>query len=405
MMKKVLCLLILMMLLSVNCFAADTLRHAPNMYVDWNGGYKIGDSVGFSLTTDIAAQINGYDIPSYNYGGYIYVIVEDLANYGFNVIYNNDTRSLHITRDYGTSRVFSTYRKPEIASRSIGTRAFDILYTDIRTYVDGRYVNSYNIDGRTIIAFDELAPYGTYTWDDVARKITLDIAGIKNRPYTPVPTTGYINVHYNGSGLFYGNEAAFFYNGEIMVPFERTFKLAEMAEDWMEFWNDGEINYFTGGDCSFAFVEGDNTAYIYWSNGTSKSFYMNVAPMRKNGILFIPLRTYCEMTDKVMSWNDSCTAIYLKNSFDTDLSPDEARDLLEYGIGDLGAWQDGKENYLSFNSEQYVNGKVYYQYILKGWVENHATTLTWYVVSSDGSDIFEGMCIHGNLERWKTILH
>ena len=32
--------------------------------------YKVGDVIGQTLTTDIVAQINGYDIPSYNYKGY-----------------------------------------------------------------------------------------------------------------------------------------------------------------------------------------------------------------------------------------------------------------------------------------------------------------------------------------------
>ena len=144
--------------------------------------YQIGDVIGSSLTTDIVAQINGYDIASYNYQGYTYVVAEDLANYGFSVQYDNSTRSLGVYRNYGVTNIYSSYTKPKVSSNDIGKVAYKLLYTDIATYLDGTYVNSYNIDGKTIICFNDLAGYGTINYDNNSRKLTLDIPGIAKKP-------------------------------------------------------------------------------------------------------------------------------------------------------------------------------------------------------------------------------
>lgn len=147
--------------------------------------YNIGDVIGKTLTTDIVAQINGYDIPSYNYNGYTYIVAEDLANYGFSVSYNNATRTLGIKRNYAVTQLNTTYKKPAVSAADVGKVAFNILYTDITTYIEDTYVNSYNINGQTIIAFDSLASFGACAWDNNTRKITLDIPGIAKKATTP----------------------------------------------------------------------------------------------------------------------------------------------------------------------------------------------------------------------------
>ena len=90
--------------------------------------YRNGDVIGYSLTTDIIAQINGYDIASYNYRGNTYLIAEDLADYGFDVSYNNNTRTLYVTRDYSVSQIFSTYKKLPVSQKDVGKKAFNLLY-------------------------------------------------------------------------------------------------------------------------------------------------------------------------------------------------------------------------------------------------------------------------------------
>lgn len=184
---------------------------------------RIGDVIGSSLTTDIVAQINGYDIASYNYQGYTYVIAEDLVNYGFNVSYDNNSRTLSITRNYGVSQIYSTYKKPAVSSKDVGKKAFNLLYTDIKTYIDGQYANSYNINGQTIIAFDDLAGYGTYVWNNNTRKITLDLPGIEKKG-TPLedikPLANYSQVEHDYEDN-YGNV----YEKVVRCPNETVFLL------------------------------------------------------------------------------------------------------------------------------------------------------------------------------------
>lgn len=82
------------------------------------------------------------------------------------------------------------------------------------------------------------------------------------------------------------------------------------------------------------------------------------------------------------------------------LTEEEAKVKLETWIGDLGTWVDGKQNGLACDGIKIDNGKEYYQFRLVGLVDNHTTTLTWYVVSVDGSEIFEGWFANGYLERF-----
>lgn len=88
------------------------------------------------------------------------------------------------------------------------------------------------------------------------------------------------------------------------------------------------------------------------------------------------------------------------------LTEEQAREVLHKWIGNLGTWDAGEENVLLCDGEYYCEGKSYYQFRMSGLVNgpdgtpSHYSTLTWYVVSVDGKDIFEGQCINGSLQRW-----
>lgn len=98
---------------------------------------------------------------------------------------------------------------------------------------------------------------------------------------------------------------------------------------------------------------------------------------------------------------------YMNDTNDSDdandtntLTQEEAQKKLEEWCGDLGTWVAGEENALMCDGIYECDGKEYYQFRLRGWVFDHATTLTWYVVSADGTEIFEGMCHSGHLDKW-----
>ena len=52
----------------------------------------------------------------------------------------------------------------------------DVLYTDIKTYIDGKAVESFNVGGSTIIFIDDLAPFGDVTWNPTSRSISFTFA-------------------------------------------------------------------------------------------------------------------------------------------------------------------------------------------------------------------------------------
>lgn len=135
---------------------------------------KIGDVVGHTCYTDIAAQINGHPLRSYNIGGETAVVAEDLREYGFSVVWDGEARTLTVERDL-EGAVTGDYQ-PQGQTQTVGAQAGDIYYTDIKTYVQGERVTSYAIDGETAIRFSELERTGTLAWEEEARTASLTLA-------------------------------------------------------------------------------------------------------------------------------------------------------------------------------------------------------------------------------------
>ena len=135
---------------------------------------KIGDVVGHTYYTDIAAQINGHSLRSYNIGGETAVVAEDLREYGFSVVWDGEARTLTVERDL-EGEVTGDYQ-PQGQSQTVGAQAGDIYYTDIKTYVQGERVTSYAIGGETAIRFSELERTGTLAWEEEERTASLTLA-------------------------------------------------------------------------------------------------------------------------------------------------------------------------------------------------------------------------------------
>lgn len=169
-MKKTLKILLLTTIVTVVCLCSISAM-----------AYKNGNIIGTASYTDICASINGYGIASYNVDGYTYVIAEDLRNYGFEVIWNPSLRTLSITRNsvYYPS---VSYTQPFIVQSLVGEKSHNLLYTDIKTYVNNSPVQSYNINGRTIIRFDSLNAFGGVTWTAESKEILLEMPDFATKP-------------------------------------------------------------------------------------------------------------------------------------------------------------------------------------------------------------------------------
>ncbi|MBR5508121.1 MAG: hypothetical protein IKV88_08750 [Clostridia bacterium] len=165
-----------------------------------SNAHNIGDIINETVYTDIIASINQYNIASYNINGYTAVVAEDLRNYGFDVQWNPDERSLYISRA-STNDITSVYIAPQISKSMIGTKAQSVLYTDIKTYINNKEVTSYNIDGKTIIYFNDLATFGNVSYSDYTRRLDLSINdGLKYKISSPTD-----------SGLLYAKHGGIYF--------------------------------------------------------------------------------------------------------------------------------------------------------------------------------------------------
>lgn len=154
-MKRIMLTLITLLLLSALIQPASAL--------------KIGDAVGQVLYTDIVAKIDGHPIRAYNVAGHMCVVAEELRAYGFDVTWFGDERLLTVDPSKTVNPAAFPEYVPEPPKGQIGAPAFPILYTDIVTYVDGRPVESYNIDGQTVIYFQDLRKCGFVHYDNAVR--------------------------------------------------------------------------------------------------------------------------------------------------------------------------------------------------------------------------------------------
>ena len=133
----------------------------------------LGDVEAYTTYTDILAYINHFLIQSYNINGYTVVVAEDLANFGFDVEWDGNARTLNITRNPEKDIDVEAYIVFETAPNMIGKQALPVLSTDIRTYVNGVEAKSYNVDGRTVVDFESLSAYGPVQWHQDLRVIKL----------------------------------------------------------------------------------------------------------------------------------------------------------------------------------------------------------------------------------------
>lgn len=175
-MKKIMLFFVLLAGLSVTAYAAP------------------GDTAGHIYTTDIVADIDGMAVPSYNIGGKTVVIAEDLEPYGFEVIWNEEERTLSVYTK-AMPKELPAY-EPEKAAVS-GLIAGTIYETDILTYVNGMPVESYNIGGRTAVVIEDMA-----SEDDAGKRISRDINPHRAMGYSVALMKAYWNSEERTISLF-----------------------------------------------------------------------------------------------------------------------------------------------------------------------------------------------------------
>ena len=173
---------------------------------------KVGDVIGSALHTDIVAYINNYAISSYAVNGQSCIVAEDLRNYGFDVSWNDFTRSLSITRNANISV------DEQFVSKDGATGSFcaDILETDIVVFANGVQIPSYAINGYTMIPMEHLTCFGEVYWvsEERALKLWVDGLHIRNSMQYVIP---YAAPVYTSPGNSYYEDGDNMYSSTVYI--------------------------------------------------------------------------------------------------------------------------------------------------------------------------------------------
>lgn len=136
--------------------------------------------IGEALNTDIKLSINGVTIPCKNINGYVVITAEQLGKFGFDVVWNNETRMLYITRNLEYRYI--TYDGTEEYVGEPGTHFSDIYGTDINVEFNGKRINSYSIGGEMLIRPEDIAGDGiSIEYNDAERMLYMNIDGLEQR--------------------------------------------------------------------------------------------------------------------------------------------------------------------------------------------------------------------------------
>jgi MORN repeat. len=233
------------------------------------GTYKVGDVINEAVYSDVSAQINFNKIASYNINGNTAICVEDLEDYGFQVQWDIIKRSLTIGK-YNSTYYVKNQMIYIPNEEEIGTIAYDVLFSDIKTYVFGKQVESFNINGRTMIYIDSISPYGTLNWDEINRKIVLNTTEhkeVKALYYDSGKVKYYGEVSYdtpNGYGTYYKITGEAYYIGGVKNDHFDGLGYYQYPDDWTYF---GDWSYGVRSGIGAMYDENDTLRYWGdWSN-------------------------------------------------------------------------------------------------------------------------------------------
>ena len=153
---------------TVNLYSLDPYAR-PNYAPPLPIGTKLGDVV----YSDITAYINGHEIPVRAANGKTLVVVEDLARYGFDVVWNGTAKTLKVEINKG--KAFNPMTAEKDAANKPGAFRGNYVYTGIKTYLSGKLTGCVSINGQIYMDFETLKKYGKISWNGQTRELRLVI--------------------------------------------------------------------------------------------------------------------------------------------------------------------------------------------------------------------------------------
>lgn len=251
---------------------------------------KVGTVIDKILSTDIKAFVNDYQIPSMNIDGYTVIVAEDLRNYGFDVIWNPGDRSLRITENL--SKKIKPITVENAANKKTGKILGDVLYTEIKTHIESREIQSFNIGGHTAILIRELGKWGSVKWDEEKREVRFISDNLSNQ--AEIEDDNHFGFKINqisltqmtlenkGNKYYYDGKEVGFYDGPAMLSlkiFADKFHYTFIAED----------GYFTvkNGSYSFKIRGNDKKAQKFFDGKLFEESELWHKPLYSNNDLFV----------------------------------------------------------------------------------------------------------------------
>lgn len=213
---------------------------------------KVGDPLGDVLYSDITAYINGHAIPTSVIEGKTLVAVEDLAKYGFDVKWDGTAKTLKV--ELNKNKEFKPLSVKKDTTNKPGTFKCKYVYTDIKTYLSGELVESFAVDGVTLIDFDLLGKYGKFQWDGSKReiKLTLNSSTPSVKMYVDFPSVP-------DFGAFSGTELVDFDSVDRTIGYWYDGYSTKMVNDYCELLKNCGFSYWsTNEDTGAVFYRKDN---------------------------------------------------------------------------------------------------------------------------------------------------
>ena len=138
---------------------------------------SVGMCLGHVYSTDIVTYVDGMPIISYNIGGKTVIAAKDLMEYGFQVNWSEEDRTVFITSGRYPEQKPAHQPAVDTPGRILG----NIYQSDIRVFVNNQEIPSYNIGGQTMIAPSDMSTSNTNNFEqcNLNQKLGYSNAGFR----------------------------------------------------------------------------------------------------------------------------------------------------------------------------------------------------------------------------------
>lgn len=141
---------------------------------------------GEAVYTDIKLNLNGIIIPCYNVDSYVVIPAEDLSHYGFDVNWNEESKTLYINRNPEYYKI--TEKEYNNEKGISGTHYADIYDTDITVEFNGRLIEAYSINGKMLIKPETalISDGITFSYEDDEQMLYMKVEDLEEAQVYPL---------------------------------------------------------------------------------------------------------------------------------------------------------------------------------------------------------------------------